>query len=143
MRVTRFFFAILLSVTLFVQGVAATTMRACHMGAAAVAQSGQQASGPHHHDQSEMTAEMAAMDMASNHHVDSASQVEQHEYSAKSNVSKRSSCAWCAACCMNLAVSVTGIALPDLFATARTVFPPLAVAPPSRLPSGWDRPPRA
>lgn len=140
---TRAFFAVLLSFALFVQGVAASTMRSCHIRTVMVEQSSPHASHQHDHDAPDAFAEMADVSMASLADEQDAASTRHHDDSAKSNPSKLSSCAWCAACCMSLALPVSGVISPELFPGARTVFPPLAVAPPSRLPGGWDRPPRA
>lgn len=142
MRSPRAILAILLSLALFVQGVAASTMRSCHMRAATVAQSNSHSSH-HHHDALDDAAAMTDMPMASHAHGEDAASAQHHDESDQSKTSKLTSCAWCAACCMNLALPVANAALPDRFTSARTVFPPIVVAPPSRLPSGWDRPPRA
>ncbi|MEO7253091.1 MAG: hypothetical protein ABIZ64_02505 [Casimicrobium sp.] len=143
MRGTRTILAILLSCALFVQGVAASTMRACHMGSIAVEQSIPQPSRQHQQDESNSGAEMAAMSMDADHHAPGTVSTHHHENSGKSKSSNLKSCAWCAACCMSLALPVSLVTSPELFPGARTVFPPLAVAPPSRLPGGWERPPRA
>ena len=140
---TRAFFAVLLSFALFVQGVAASTTRSCHIRTVMVEQSGQHASHQHAHDAPDAFAEMTDMSMAPHRHDQNAASTHHHDDSDKSKSSKLTSCAWCAACCMNLALPVLGVTSPELFPGARTVFPPLAVAPPSRLPGGWDRPPRA
>ena len=141
MRSSRAGLAILLSFALFMQGVAASSMRSCHMRAAAVVQSNSHAS--HQHDALGDATEIADMSMASHAHEQNAASTHRHDDSDQSKTSKLTSCAWCAACCMSLALPVSGVTSPDLFLGARTVFPPLVVAPPSRLPGGWDRPPRA
>lgn len=140
-RSTRAIVAILLSFALFVQGVAASTLRSCHMQSEVVAQPREHTA--HHHHAVDAVAEMSDLSMASEHHYDGAGSTRHHDDSDPSNSSKLTSCAWCAACCMSLALPVSGFTSPELFPAARTVFPPLAVAPPSRLPGGWDRPPRA
>ena len=118
MHSARTILAILLSLTLFVQGVAASTMRSCHMNMPVVEKASPPASHQHHHDQSEMkNADMTEMSM-------------------------RTSCAWCAAGCISLALPASEVTTPELFAGSGTVFSPLVVAPSSRLPDGWDRPPR-
>ncbi len=146
MRSTRAILAILLSLALFVQGVAASTMRSCHMRSTIAAQSSPSPSHQHQHrasgDFAEMT-EMNEMSMASAHHEQDAVSTHHHDDSDQSKTSKLTTCASCAACCMSLALPVSGVTSLELFPGARTVFPPLAVAPPSRLPGGWDRPPRA
>ena len=147
MRPTRAVLAILLSFALFMQGVAASTMRSCHMRTAVVAQSSPHPSHEnghqHQHDASDGIAEMSDMSMAPERPEQGASSTAHHDDSDKSKSSKLTSCAWCAACCMSLALPVSGVTSPGLFPGARTVFPPLAVASPSRTPGGRDRPPRA
>ena len=141
MRSSRAILAILLSFALFVQGVAASTMRSCHMLAAAVVQSNSHAS--HQHDALGDATEIADRSMPSHAHEQNPVSSHHHDDSDQSKTSKLTSCAWCAACCMSLALPASGVTAPEFFVSARTVFTSLAVAPPSRLPGGWDRPPRA
>ena len=141
MRSSRAILAILLSFALFVQGVAASTMRSCHMRAAAVAQPNSHAS--HQHDALGDVTKIADKSIASHAHEQNAVSSHRHDDSDQSKTSKINSCAWCAACCMSLALPASGVTSPEFFVSARAVFPSLAVAPPSRLPGGWDRPPRA
>ena len=148
MRSTRAIFAILLSFALFVQGVAASTVRSCHMRSNVAEQAIPHPSHQrqHQHDSSDGVAQATEMSTSSEDHEPHAASSPHHDESDQSKSpksSKLTSCAWCAACCMGLALPVSGVTSPDLFPSARTVFPPLAVAPPSRLPGGWDRPPRA
>ena len=138
MRSTRAILAIMLSIALFVQGVAASTMRSCHMRSIVVEQSNPHASHQHQHE-----GTYAVEPMASEHHEQSDVSTRHHHDSDKSKSAKLTSCAWCAACCVSLALPASGVTSPEVFPGARTVFPPLVVAPPSRLPGGWDRPPRA
>jgi hypothetical protein len=111
------------------------------MRAPVIAQSSEHMS--HQQHAPDAVAETTDMAMAAAHHEDGAVSTRHHDDSDKSTSSKLTSCAWCAACCMTLALPAPGDISPELFPAARTVFPPLAVAPPSRLPGGWDRPPRA
>ena len=141
MRSSRAILAILLSFALFVQGVAASTMRSCHMRSAAVVQSNPHAL--HQHHASDAGAELTDMLIASHAREQDAASTHHHNDSDTSKSSKLTNCAWCAACCMSLALPVSGVTSPELFSGTRTVFPPLSIAPPSRLPGGWDRPPRA
>lgn len=141
MRLSRVILAILLSFALFVQGVAASTMGSCHMRSVVVAQPSEHTS--HQHHASDAVAEIADLSMASEHHEGVAGSTRHHDDSDKTKSSKLTSCVWCAACCMSFALPASGVTSPELFASARMVFPALAVAPPSRPPGGWDRPPRA
>ena len=133
---SRALLVILLSLALFVQGVTASTLRFCHMRSAAVAQGHDHASNQHGHAASEDVS------IASQHHHHPASSAHHSDDSDQSTVSKLASCASCTACCMSLALPVVYATSPENIVGTRTVFPPLVVAPPSRLPGGWDRPPR-
>ena len=133
---SRALLVILLSLALFVQGVAASKLRSCHMRSAAVAQGHDHASHQHGHAASDDAS------MASQHHDHTASSTHHSEDSDKSTASKLASCASCSACCVSLALPVVYAPSPEIIVGTRTVFPPLVVAPPSRLPGGWDRPPR-
>ena len=133
---SRALLVILLSLALFVQGVAASTLRSCYMRSAAVAQGHDHASHQHGHAASDDGS------MSSQHHDHTARSAHHTDDSDKSTASKLASCASCAACCMSLALPVVYATSPEIIVGTRTVFPPLVVAPPSRLPGGWDRPPR-
>lgn len=139
MRPFRAILAIVLSLALFVQGVAASAMRSCHMGPVMATQAHTGKVAHAHHEMDEDMA-MASVheDVGASHHTAGRS-----EGGDASKSSERSSCAFCAACCMGFALPVSYSTPLVHFVGARTVFPPLAVAPPSRLPGGWDRPPRA
>ena len=127
---------ILLSLALFVQGVAASTLRSCHMRSVVVAQVHDHASNQHGHAASDDES------MSSRHHDHAASSAHHSDDSDKSTASKLASCASCTACCMSLALPVVYATSPEIVVATRTVFPPLVGASPSRLPGGWDRPPR-
>ena len=133
---SRTLLVILLSLALFVQGVAASTMRSCHMRSVLVAQGHDHASHRHGH------GAYSDASMPSQHHDHTASSAHHSDDSDKSTASKLASCASCTACCMSLALPVIYATSPEIIVGTRAVFPPLVVAPPSRLPGGWDRPPR-
>ena len=133
---SRTLLVILLSLALLVQGVAASTMRSCHMRSLLVAQVHDHTSHQHGHDA------YSDASMASQHHDYPATSQSRLDDSDPSKSSKPTTCASCSACCMSLALPVVYATSPDLFVGTRTVFPPLTVAPSSRLPGGWDRPPR-
>ena len=133
---SRALLAILLSLALFVQGVAASTMRSCHMRSAIAAHVNDRAS---HHDEHDASDDMS---MAAQHHEHHATTGHNPDKPDKSKSFTPAGCASCAACCMGLALPASSVTSPEIFIGATTVFAPLAVAPPTRLPGGWDRPPR-